>query len=106
MARRPPVAFMSYVHADDKYGRLTEFRQYLSDEVRMQIGEEFPIFQDRDIQWGQNWQERIEESLDEASFLIPIITPGFFNSPYCRSELEQFLEREKQLVLHHDGSDG
>jgi cobaltochelatase CobT len=45
---------MSYVHADDKYGRLTEFRQYLRDEVRMQIGEEFPIFQDRDIQWGQN----------------------------------------------------
>jgi hypothetical protein len=58
MARRQPVAFLSYVHSDDKYGRLTEFRQYLSDEVRMQIGEEFPIFQDRDIQWEQNWQER------------------------------------------------
>jgi parallel beta-helix repeat protein len=97
MARRPPAAFMSYVHADDKYGRPTEFRQYLSDEVRIQIGEEFPIFQDHDIQWGQNWRERIEESLDEASFLIPIITPSFFNSPYCRSELERFLDREKQL---------
>jgi TIR domain len=97
MARRPPVAFMSYVHADDKYGRLTEFRQYLSDEVRIQIGEEFPIFQDHDIQWGENWRERIEDSLDEATFLIPIITPGFFNSPYCRSELERFLEHEKKL---------
>jgi F-box protein 11 len=91
---------MSYVRFDDKHenGRLTEFRNRLSGEVRMQTGEDFPIFQDRnDIQWGQNWQERIEDSIDEVTFLIPIITPGFFNSPACRDELERFLTREKEL---------
>ena len=89
---------MSYVHSDDKYGRLTEFRERLSDEVRVQIGEEFLIFQDRkDLQWGQNWKKRIEESLDEVTFLIPIITPSFFNSPACLDELQRFLEREKEL---------
>ena len=51
--KRKPAAFMSYVHSDDKYGHLTKFRERLSDEVRVQTGEEFPIFQDRkDIQWG------------------------------------------------------
>ena len=96
--KRQPVAFMSYVHSDDKYGHLTQFRERLSDEVRMQTGEEFPIFQDRkDIWWGQNWKERIEESLDEVTFLISIITPSFFNSQACREELELFLEREKKL---------
>jgi len=64
----------------------------------MQLGEDFPIFQDRnDIQWGQNWEERIEKSLDAVTFLIPILTPSFFKSPYCRKEVEQFLKRESDL---------
>jgi F-box protein 11 len=93
-----PAAFMSYVHSDDNRGRLTEFRERLGDEVRVQIGEEFLIFQDRkDISWGVNWKKRINESLDEVTFLIPIITPSFFKSPACRDELQRFLEREKEL---------
>jgi parallel beta-helix repeat protein len=94
------MAFLSYVRFEDQHndGRLSEFRERLSVEVRAQTGDEFPIFQDRnDIKWGQNWQERIEDSIDKVTFLIPIIMPSFFNSPPCRSELERFLEREKQL---------
>jgi parallel beta-helix repeat protein len=97
---RKPVAFMSYAHFDDEHdgGRLTAMCKRLSGEVRVQTGEEFPIFQDRtDILWGQNWKARIEESLDAATFLIPIITPSFFKSDNCRDELRRFLEREKRL---------
>src|SRR5262245_27655205 len=95
-----PVAFMSYVRFDDEHenGRLTEFCKRLSGEVRVQMGEKFQIFQDRnDITWGQQWQERIDESLDAVTFLIPILTPGFFKSVACRAELERFLQREKRL---------
>jgi F-box protein 11 len=94
-----PIAFMSYVHSDDQHddGRLTRFRERLSGEVRMQTGESFEIFQDRNIEWGQQWKQRIENSLDEVTFLIPIITPGFFKSRYCREELERFLKREEKL---------
>ena len=97
---RSPVAFMSYVRFDDEHenGRLTQLREQLSGEVHIQTGEDFPIFQDRnDIKWGQNWEKRIEDSLDEATFLIPILTPSFFNSPACRDEVERFLKREKEL---------
>lgn len=100
MAENHPLAFMSYVRFDDQHenGRLTEFRNRLSGEIRMQTGIDFSIFQDRnDIQWGQNWKERIEDSLDEVTFLIPIITPSFFNSAACRAEFERFLSREKKL---------
>ncbi|MFQ5851497.1 MAG: right-handed parallel beta-helix repeat-containing protein [Candidatus Binatia bacterium] len=100
MMKRKPAAFMSYVHSDDEHDnrRLTQFCERLSAEVCVQTGKEFPIFQDRkDIQWGQNWKERIEKSLDEIMFLIPIITPSFFNSQDCLDELQQFLEREKEL---------
>lgn len=95
-----PVAFMSYVRSDDLHdnGRLTELCKRLSGEVRMQLGEEFRIFQDRnDIAWGQQWKQRIVQSLDAATFLIPIITPGFYKSPPCLEELELFLKREQDL---------
>ncbi|MHB9072401.1 MAG: right-handed parallel beta-helix repeat-containing protein [Desulfobaccales bacterium] len=91
---------MSYVHFDDDYneGQLTKFRERLAGEVRAQTGEAFDIFQDRkDIHWGQQWRKRLEESLDEVTFLIPILTPSFFKSEYCRKELERFLQREQDL---------
>jgi F-box protein 11 len=95
-----PAAFMSYVRFDDEHegGQLTQFQERLSAEVRIQTGEAFPIFQDRnDIAWGQSWQARINEALDAVTLLIPIITPSFFRSPPCRDELTKFLGRERQL---------
>jgi F-box protein 11 len=95
-----PIAFLSYVNLDDQHdqGRLTQFRERLSGEVRMQTGEPFDIFQDRkDIKLGQQWQERINDALDATLFLIPIITPAFFKSTACRDELERFIKREKEL---------
>jgi len=96
-----PAAFMSYVRLDDEHdnGQLTKFRERLSAEVRVQTGEGFSIFQDRnDIAWGQAWQERIDEALDAVTLLIVIITPSFFRSPACRKEVERFLERERKLA--------
>jgi hypothetical protein len=97
--RRKPIAFMSYAHVDNQYGQLSEFRERLSNEVHVQTGQEFRIFQDRDdILLGQNWRQRIEEALEEeVTSLIPIITPSFFNSGACREEFELFLDRERTL---------
>ena len=101
MPSRPgPVAFMSYVREDDDHeaGRLTTLRERLEGEVKMQTGSPFPIFQDRnDIEWGNHWKTRIGEDLDAVTFLIPIITPSFFQSAACRSEFEQFREREQEM---------
>jgi hypothetical protein len=99
--KRPdPIAFMSYVHADDEAGggRLTSLRARLEQEVQVQTGGPFRIFQDRtDLQWGDAWRERINASLDQVTFLIPIVTPSFFTSDACRAEFERFVERERQL---------
>ena len=91
---------MSYVREDDDHeaGRLTTLRERLEGEVKMQTGSPFPIFQDRnDIEWGNHWKTRIGEDLDAVTFLIPIITPSFFQSAACRSEFEQFREREQEM---------
>lgn len=97
---KPAIAFFSYVRSVDEYeeGRLSQFRERLSGEVSLQTGESFDIFQDRkDIKWGQQWKERIEDSVDGATFLIPILTPGYFKRDWCRNEFLRFIDREKEL---------
>jgi cobaltochelatase CobT len=100
MPSRNPVAFLSYVRDDDThdFGAVTTFRERLEGEVKVQSGQRFEIFQDRnDIRWGQFWQERITQSLSDVTFLIPIITPSFLVSPACRAECETFLRMEQTL---------
>jgi TIR domain len=96
----PPAAFMSYARFNDKHdeGQLSQFRERLAAEVQVQTGEEFAIFQDRnDIAWGENWRQRIDGALDTVTFLLAVITPGFFRSSACRGEVERFLIRESEL---------
>ena len=100
MANTKPVAFISFVGSDFQHdeGGIPQFQERLADEVSMHTREELSIFQDRDdVLWAQVWKERVEESVDRATFLIAFITPRFFTSPQCRSELRTFLEREKKL---------
>jgi hypothetical protein len=95
-----PAAFVSYVRFNDQHddGWVSQFCELLSAEVRVQSGEEFPIFQDRkDIAWGQNWKKRINETLDSVSLLLAIMTPSFFYSSACRGEVARFVEHERQL---------
>lgn len=97
------AAFLSYVHSDDDHdrGRISKLRERLEGEVRMHMGEPFKIFQDRnDLEWGQNWQSRISDTLNAASFLIPVVTPSFFRSPACRDEFYAFSNREQVLGLN------
>jgi predicted NBD/HSP70 family sugar kinase len=95
-----PAAFLSYTHADDQHnsGYISEFRKRLAAEVALQRGQDIDIFQDRtDIEWGQRWQERIDNAIDGATILIPILTPYYFRSSACRDELARFLQREAEL---------
>lgn len=98
MSEQQPVAFVTYARVDDSDGCITQIFHRLGEAVREQTGEAFPIFLDRDdLQWGENWKERIERALDVVTFLIPVITPNFFQSSVCRLELERFVYREKEL---------
>jgi len=103
MSEREPIAFMSYVRSDDDHdnGNITALRQRLEGELKMQLGHPFPIFQDRnDILWGQYWKERIEKSIQQVTFLIPIMTPSYFRSDACRFEFMTFKKKEAQLGLN------
>lgn len=94
------IAFWSYTRFDDKHDekRLTGLRKALEAEVRALSGVRVEIFQDVDgIAWGERWKSKTKTSADDATYLIPIITPSYFKSDECRSELEQFVQREQDM---------
>ena len=97
----PPIGFWSYARDDDRRsgGRLSQLRRLLANEIESQFGRiEVTLFQDLNaIDYGDLWQSKIEEALAQCAFLIPILTPGFFQSEWCCREVLFFLEREKQL---------
>ncbi len=97
----PPIGFWSYARDDDRRsgGRLSQLRRLLTNEIESQHGRiKVTLFQDLNaIDYGELWQSKIEEALAQCSFLIPILTPGFFQSEWCCREVLFFLEREKQL---------
>lgn len=93
-----PKAFMSYSHADDHDGYLSDLRKALEIEVQMQLGQRFAIFQDVDIEAGQDFQDAIERSLGDVLLFVPVLSPSYFHSPYCRRELDSFLKREAALA--------
>jgi anti-sigma regulatory factor (Ser/Thr protein kinase) len=93
-----PVAFLSYAHHDDRRGHLTRLREFLMEELQSQTGEAFEIFMDSDdIGLGEDWRRRLDEGLAAATFLIPILTPSFLKSQYCRDELRIFSDHERTL---------
>ncbi|MEH3155305.1 MAG: TIR domain-containing protein [Gordonia paraffinivorans] len=102
-----PAGFWSYVRKDDDamHGKIVRLMHLIKEEFDFLTGYEMEIFVDREgIEWGEKWQQTIDQAIAEATFLIPIITPRFFQSSACRKELTQFQERAKsrgvpELVL-------
>ena len=97
MASKPPDAFLSYTRFDDLHdgGAISQFRLRLESAIRAVTGQSFSIFQDVDgIGLGENWPDKLEETLDEVRFFIPILTPSYFTSEACRQELQKFLWAE------------
>jgi formylglycine-generating enzyme required for sulfatase activity len=101
-ANLEPIGFWSYTSSDDAASRgdLSHLRRLLRDDLQRLIGREpeVEIFQDATaIRKGADWEDRINEALDKASFIIPILTPAFLQSEWCCKEVLRFREREKAL---------
>ncbi len=78
-------------------GGITKLRAALELQVRSRHRRSrLWIFQDVDgIGLGEHWPRLLDESLEVAPFLIPVLTPRFFRSGPCRDELRRFLAHER-----------
>jgi hypothetical protein len=100
VASEAAVGFWSYTHEDDKLdgGAILKLADLISEEYDLISGEPLQLFVDRkDIAWGEEWHQRIDEALSQTTFFIPIVTPRYFNRPECRRELLEFTAKAKSL---------
>lgn len=89
-----PKGFWSYARGDDDHldTMLSELRRRIAGEVSMLMGQDVGIFQDiHDLRTGDKWADKLRAELNAASFLIPVLTPRFFNRPWCREEVLTYL---------------
>jgi hypothetical protein len=93
-------AFCSYVHKDNEsFGSTVE---YLVEDIRAfheaETGRVLQIFFDRaDIGWGQDLRNAISDSVENATFFIPMLTARYFQSAWCRDELLSFYGKCRSL---------
>ena len=89
-----PKGFWSYARGDNDHldNVLTGLRQKLEGEISMLLGQDVDIFQDiRDLSTGDDWAETLKENVTKATFLIPVLSPRYFNRDWCREETLTFL---------------
>jgi formylglycine-generating enzyme required for sulfatase activity len=94
------VGFFSYSRKDDEYsqGALSKLRVGIYNELRLQLGRDFRLWQDTAaIPQGALWEDEIVRAISESVFFIPIVTPSAVASIHCRFEFESFLKRERAL---------
>uniref|UniRef100_UPI0013E05CCC toll/interleukin-1 receptor domain-containing protein n=1 Tax=Pseudomonas viridiflava TaxID=33069 RepID=UPI0013E05CCC len=92
--------FLSYARDDDRAsrGRILRLAEMIADEYESLTATKLKIFVDReDILWGQAWEERIDNALQETTFFIPVLTPRYFNSDPCRKEFLDFYNAATDL---------
>ncbi len=94
------VGFFSYSRRDDERaaGALSALRKRIHDELGLQLGRDFRLWQDvAAIPHGTLWEDEIKRAIAESVFFIPIITPAAIGSDHCRFEFDSFLRREEML---------
>ena len=94
------TGFFSYSRRDDEHsqGSLSRLRAQIYNELRLQLGFDFRLWQDTvAIPEGAEWEGEIKRAISESVFFIPIVTPSSVASIHCRMEFEAFLDREETL---------
>lgn len=92
--------FWSYVHKDDdaEGGRIVRLVHDVVAQYEMLTNDTIQLFLDRDdMEWGDEWQAKVDGSLASVAFFVPILTPRYFASAACRGELNTFARRATDL---------
>lgn len=94
----PVKAFVSYAHKDLEY--LKEMRSALAPLIRLQ---KLQLWDDRDINAGDEWREVLFKQLDEADIVLCLVSADFVASDFCYQKefstaLEAHRRGEKTIV--------
>ena len=92
MERSIITAFISYSHKDKHYFKI------LIDGLKAHSNRsknfEWQFWDDRNIPFGENWHQTIQQHIQDSDFAILLVSIDFLQSEYIgEHELNQFLEK-------------
>ena len=87
----PLRVFVSYASEDDEHRiRFQAALRQLEKEGLVDL------WADRKILPGEDWADRIDEELETADIVVPLVSIPFLNSDYCDIEIGRALERRER----------
>jgi len=85
--------FISYSHRDNRYRE--QLATHLTSLRRQGV---IADWHDRKIMPGEEWRHVIDQNLDDADFVLLLVTPDFLASDYCYG-----IEMQRALEKHREG---
>ena len=90
--------FISYAHIDNQpvgetRGWIDTMTEWLSVRLTQLLGAEATVWRDSRLQGDQYFAGEIGDNLAGTRLLVPIVTPRYVKSEWCRGELREFCER-------------
>lgn len=99
--------FISYSHHDNHaHGNWVEaFQERLVSDFRSRTGKKLQIFFDRDgLQAGNVLSDKLKGALSKTSLFIPILSPSYLSSEWCRREFLYFMEVTGGQLITRSGN--
>ncbi|MGW5052747.1 TIR domain-containing protein [Actinokineospora sp. NPDC004072] len=92
--------FISYCrHGSVQKWLLNHFHQKLKDCLADQIAPAPRVYVDRTMPRGVHWPSDLQRALLHSKIMVQLLTPGYFQSPWCMAEWRSMQEREKVLGI-------
>lgn len=93
--------FLSYTRSKDLFGKISSFRDRLEAEISLRSPGAV-VFQDKQhLSEGGHFPEVLSAELQGADVFVPIISPAWFQSDWCRREFSIFTsDALDNLRLH------
>lgn len=86
--------FLSYSRSDNSYysGNIVGFAKRLEEACQTRgYGVKMTI-DETTLAWGAEWKVEVNKRIDEASFMLVMLSPSYLLSKNCRYEILRFLE--------------
>jgi len=92
--------FWSYAKIDNKKPhKLSDLRGALKIALDQTVGFETQIIVDVvDLKWGDDWYDKLDHLIADASLFLPILSPSYFNSKMCMRELNWAICGRKPII--------
>ena len=93
--------FLSYTRIKDQFGAVSAFHSRLENELKQSAPGSAIFFDKTNLAEGMHFPEKLAEALDRTDVLVPLLSPAWLQSEWCRREFELFTsERQNQAKLH------